>query len=139
MNEYRFTLRGATYEFKRNEFVIETRKRLDFNLEKIKSIQFGDIEAEAEFIAEDTRAGKYTFNLTWNPLYEKDLARGYLGFHDKGTSNKVVTLVYAETLRISSNNKLITRIVSNNTSLIFGGGGKLRPLIPYIPTLKAVV
>ena len=72
MNEYRITLRGATYEFKRNEFVIETRKRLDFNLEKIKSIQFGDIEAEAEFIAEDTRAGKYTFNLTWNPLYEKD-------------------------------------------------------------------
>lgn len=121
MSDNAFILRGATYEFKRHEFVIETRTRFDFNLEKIKSIQFGDIEAEAEFIAEDTRAGKYTFNLTWNPLYEKDLARGYLGFHDRGTSNKVVTLVYAETLRISSNNKLITRIVSNNTSLIFGG------------------
>lgn len=123
MSDNAFILRGATYEFKRNEFVIETRTRLDFNLEKIKSIQFGTIEAEAEFIAEDTRAGKYRFNLTWNPSYEKDLARGYLGFYDRGTSNKVVTLVYAETLRISSNNKFITRIVSNNTSLIFGGGG----------------
>lgn len=138
MSDNAFILRGATYEFKRNEFVIETRTRLDFNLEKIKSIQFGTIEAEAEFIAEDTRAGKYRFNLTWNPSYEKDLARGYLGFYDRGTSNKVVTLVYAETLRISTNNKLITRIVSNNTSLIFGGA-KLSPVIPYTPTFKAVV
>lgn len=139
MSDNTFILRGATYEFKRHEFVIETGTRLDFNLEKIKSIQFGTIEAEAEFIAEDTRAGKYTFNLTWNPSYEKDLARGYLGFHDRGISNKAVALVYAEVLRISLNNKLITRIVSNNTSLIFGGGAKLRPLIPYTSKLKAVV